>query len=81
MLEAKREPLFEIFKKHYDFDDPETNLITFEKLNMFLEQFINEDLSFDFLPLDLNFCLYENEQVIRTIKRYLVLILSSFNSI
>jgi hypothetical protein len=79
VLEAKREPLFEIFKKHYDFKDAETTLITFEKLNMFLEQFVNEDMTFGFLPLDLHFCLYENDQVIRTIKRYLVINICIFN--
>jgi hypothetical protein len=71
-MEAKREPLYEIFKKHYDFDDADTTLITFHKLRFFLEQFVHEDMSFDFLPNDLGFCLYENEQVVMTIKRYLV---------
>jgi hypothetical protein len=71
-LEAKREPLYEIYNNDYDFDNGEKTLITFDKLNDFLHKFVAEDLNFTFLPVDLRMCLDKNERVITAIKGFLV---------
>ncbi len=38
----------------------------------FLSEFSTEDMNFDFLPNDLQFCLHKNEEAIKAIKGYLV---------
>jgi hypothetical protein len=44
----------------------------------FLKQFILEDMNFDFLPIDLHYCLSENEEILEAIKTHLVMNLFIF---
>jgi hypothetical protein len=75
ITDAKREPLYDILNSASDFENGEKSLITFEMLGDFLHQFVAEDLSFNFLPVDLLACLDKNEETVKSIKTYLVRLL------
>jgi hypothetical protein len=46
--------------------------ITSKKLKSFLKKYSIEEFKFKFLPVDIHFCLSENEEIIEKVKNFLV---------
>ncbi len=58
-------------QKKYNCESDEI-FINFRKLRNFLKSFVNENMKYDFLPIDLNYCLSADENIIESIKIHLV---------
>lgn len=69
-LESKRAPFFELIKSEYTISQ-ESYFITFKKIKTFLKENTLEEVSFDFLPIDLHFCLHQDAGVLMQIKTFL----------
>lgn len=70
-MESKRAPFYELLKSEYTINQ-EKFFITFKKIKAFLKANSLEDISFDFLPIDLHFCLHQDAEVLDQIKTFLV---------
>lgn len=69
-MESKRAPFFELIKSEYTISQ-ESYFITFKKIKTFLKANTLEEISFDFLPIDLHFCLHQDAGVLMQIKTFL----------
>jgi hypothetical protein len=63
-------------KYNYNCNNEEL-FITFKTVKHFLAHFSIKDLNLDFVPDDLDICLTQNEQVLETIKYFLVNIIAN----
>lgn len=69
-MESKRAPFYELIKSEYSINQ-ENFFITFKKIKTFLKSNTLEEISFDFLPIDLHFCLHQDSSVLMQIKTFL----------
>jgi hypothetical protein len=70
-MESKRAPFYDLVKSEYTINQ-EKLFITFKKIKDFLKSHSMEEASFNFLPIDLHFCLHEDSSVLLEIKTFLV---------
>ena len=61
-------PLYEIGRINSNYN----MFITSKKIKNFLKKYSIEEFKFKFLPVDIHFCLSENEEIIEKVKLYLV---------